>query len=228
MKKTWILLVAMIVTINSFGQKFTGGVFVSPGLTWMKPDLSKRIENEGVKLSFNFGVLADMNIIGENFKFTFGVLANKFGGKIKYLDSIPQFTTMDSTYALAKEAIVDYKLTYLSFPIGLKGRTNEIGYMTYFMKAGVQPYIRWKAKADVTQGNIADEPVNDETRFMYFDYFLGGGFEYNMGGSTSLVVEVVFNNGFSDVTTTRMYSGSLKETDKVILNHLDLRVGIIF
>ncbi len=229
MKKTWMLTIVLItVSVYSFGQKFTGGIFVSPGLTWMKPDLSKRIENNGIKLSFNFGAMADMNIVGENFKLTFGILANKFGGKVKYLDSIPQFSTLDSTYALAKNAIVDYKLTYLSFPIGLKGRTNEIGYMTYFMKAGVQPYIRWKAKADVTQGNIADEPINDETRWMYFDYFIGGGFEYNMGGSTSLVVELVFNNGFSDITTTKQYSTKLNETEKVILNHLDLRVGIIF
>jgi len=216
----------VFLSFASFAQKFTGGVFVSPGLTWMKPDLSKKVENSGVKLAFNFGVMADMNIVGENFKLTFGLLANKYGGKIKYLDSVPQFTTMDSVYAFAKEAVVDYKLTYLSFPIGLKGRTNEIGYMTYYMKAGIQPYMRWKSKADVTQNNIADASIKDEVKFMYFDYFIGGGFEYNLGGSTSLVVELVFNNGFSDVTNTVQHKAS--NTDKIILNHLDLRIGIIF
>ena len=228
MKKIIIASLAVLLVFQGFSQKFTGGVFFSPGLTWMKPDLSKRVENEGVKLGFNFGLQGDMNIVGENFRLNFGLLANKFGGEIKYLDSIPEFVTNDSTYSFSKNASVDYKLTYISLPIGLKGRTNEIGYMTYFMKAGIQPYIRWKAKADVTQGNIADEPINDEMKFMYFDYYIGGGFEYNLGGSTSLVVELVFNNGFSDLTNTRRYKDKLEETDKIILNHLDLRVGIIF
>ena len=218
-----------MIAASGFSQKFTGGVFVSPGLSWMKPDISKKIDNAGVKVNFNFGLQADMNIVGENFRLNFGLLAHKFGGKLTYSDSIPHFNTADSTYSFKSGATVDYKLTYISFPIGLKGRTNEIGYMTYFMKAGVQPYIRWKTKADVTQGNISNEAINDEMRFMYFDYFIGGGFEYNLGGSTSLVVELVFNNGFSDVTKTQtFYNGRLQDTDKVILNHLDLRVGIIF
>ncbi len=228
MKKIVVLLAVIVFSTTTFAQKFTGGVFVAPGLSWMKPDLTKRIENDGVKLAFNFGAMGDMNLIGGNFKLTFGLLVNKFGGKLRYSDSIPSFRTLDSTYSFTKGAIVDYKLTYLSFPIGLKGCTNEIGYMTYFMKAGINPFIRWKAKADVTQGNISDEPISDETRPLFLGYYLGGGFEYNLGGSTALVVEVVFNNGFSDVTKTRRYESGLKNTDKVILNHLDFRVGVMF
>jgi hypothetical protein len=230
MKKTIILVVSLFfVVFSGFSQKFTGGVFFSPSLTWMKPDLSKRVENAGVKMGFNFGLQGDMNIVGENFRLNFGLMANKLNGKITYLDSIPTFKTNDSIYSFKNGATVTYKLTYISLPIGLKGRTNEIGYMTYFMKAGIQPYILWKSKADVTQGNISNEPINDEVRFMYFDYYLGGGFEYNLGGSTSLVVEIVFNNGFSDLTRTRRYyNNKLQDTDKIILNHLDLRIGIIF
>lgn len=229
MKKIILASLAILFAFHGFSQKFTGGVFFSPGITWMKPDLSKRVENAGVKMGFNFGLQGDMNIVGENFRLNFGLLANKFGGKIKYLDSIPEFKTTDSTYSFKKDATVKYKLTYIAIPIGLKGRTNEIGYMTYFMKAGIQPYIRWKSKVDVSQGNIDNEPINDEMKFMYFDYYLGGGFEYNLGGSTSLVVEVVFNNGISDLTNTRRYKDNkLEKTDKIILNHLDLRVGIIF
>ena len=48
---------------------------------------------------------------------------------------------------------------------------------------------------------------------------LAGGFEYSLGGNTSLLVEVIFDNGFIDV---------INHKDVAKLNVLNLRVGILF
>ena len=225
-KKLLLIIIVVGTSVMASAQKFSGGIFVNPSLTWMKPDVAKNISNEGVKLGFSYGALGDLNIIGDNFSLSMGILVNNFGGKLSYSDSIPQFQTLDSTYSFSQGAIVDYKLTYVELPIGIKGKTNEIGYMTYYMKAGISPMIKWKAKADVTQGNISGEAINKEVNALFMGFYIGGGFQYNLGGTTSLVTELVFTNGLTDVTKTKVYNK--EKSDKVILNNIALRVGIIF
>ncbi len=225
-KKVTILMVILMVSYLGYSQKFSGGFFVNPSLSWMKPDVAKNVSNEGMKLGFAYGAMGDLNIIGKNFTLNMGILVDNYGGKISYSDSVPAFQTLDSTYSFEKGAIIDYKLTCLEIPVGIKGKTNEIGYMTYYMKAGVSPMLKLKAKANVTQGNISGESISKEVSSVMFGYYIGGGFEYNLGGSTSLVTELVFTNGFTDVTNT-VVEGKTK-SDKVILNNIALRIGIIF
>ncbi|HIE16558.1 MAG TPA: PorT family protein [Bacteroidales bacterium] len=224
-KKTIIIALFLLSSLIGSAQKFSGGFFLSPSLTWMKPDISKNISNEGLKLGFSYGALGDLNIIGENFSLGLGILVNNIGGKISYADSIPEFKTLDSTYAFKPGAIVDYKLTYVELPIGLKGKTNEIGYMTYYMKSGITPMFKWKAKGDVTQGNISGESIKEEVASFMMGYYIGGGFQYNLGGTTSFVTVLVFSNGLTDITKTKTEDG---KTDKVILNNIAIRIGIIF
>lgn len=225
-KKYIMLFVILFGSYLGYAQKFSGGFFVNPSLAWMKPDVAKNISNEGMKLGFSYGALGDLNIIGKNFSLSMGLLVNNFGGKLSYSDSIPQFETLDSTYAFEKGAVVDYKLTYLEIPIGIKGKTNEIGYITYYMKAGISPMFKWKAKADVSQGNISGESIKKEVSSVMFGYYIGCGFQYNLGGSTSFVTELVFTNGLNDATNTVVYKKD--KSDKIILNNIALRVGIIF
>jgi len=225
-KKIILLTIILTSSMMVSAQKFSGGIFVNPSLSWMKPDLVKNISNEKIRFGFSYGALGDLNIIGDNFSLNLGILVNNFGGKISYADSIPSFETSDSTYAFKKGAVVTYKLTYVELPIGLKGKTNEIGYITYYMKAGISPMFKWKAKADVSQENIDGEAINKEVSSFAMGFYVGGGFQYNLGGSTSLVTELVFTNGLTDITKTKVVGKD--KTDKVILNNIALRVGVIF
>ncbi len=128
---------------------------------WMKPDIRRKdINNEGVKLGFNYGLVGDYNFT-DNFAFSTGVMVNNFGGKLKFNDSISAFKANDSIYNFSKGVVIDYKLQYVKIPIALKGKTNEIGYMTYFLKAGINPMIRWKAKGDASQENIQNESIKE-------------------------------------------------------------------
>lgn len=227
MKKIFIILGLVLFVNYTFSQKVTGGIEISPIISWMKPDITKRIDNEGVKFGFNFGFIGDLNL-GDNFAFSTGILVNNFGGQLKYHDSIPQFTvdkgTSDSIYSFDPGVVIDYKLQYVEIPFSLKGKTNEIGYITYFLKAGISPMIKWKARGDVTQGNISGESITKEVTGFGFGFHVGGGIEYSLGGNTKMLIELVYTNGLSDFTKTETTEGN----EKVILNCLALRLGILF
>lgn len=230
MKKLALLIIVSFVVSNVFSQKITGGVKISPLISFMKPDVSKKIENNKIKFGFNFGLVGDLNL-SDNFAISTGINVNNLGGSLKYSDSIPNFTvdlgTSDSIYNISKGAILDYKLQYVEIPISIKGKTNEIGYITYFLQAGINPMIRWKAKGIVNGGSIIDnESIVNEVSPLFVAYNIGGGFEYSLGGNTKVLVEVIYKNGLTDITKTKVYG--VNESDKIILNSISLSVGILF
>ncbi len=230
MKKITFLIIIALIASNAFSQKFTGGIAVSPLISFMKPDISKKIENNKVKFGFNVGLVGDINLT-DNFAISTGINVNNFGGSLKYTDSISSFNvdlgTSDTSYSLASGSIIDYKLQYVEIPISIKGKTNEIGYMTYFLRAGINPMFRWKAKGIVNGGTIVDnESIKKEVSPLFMAYNIGGGFYYSLGGSTKVMVELVYKNGLTDITKTTFYNVS--KSDKIILNSISLRVGILF
>ncbi|GAB4280219.1 MAG: hypothetical protein Kow0068_04440 [Marinilabiliales bacterium] len=216
-----------------FSQKFSGGIVVSPMLSWMKPTVTKNIENESMKLGSSFGVTGDLNL-SDNFALSLGLNVNNFGGKLKYLDSIPAFSvdkgSYDSVYSFEPGAIINYKMQYVEVPFYIKGKTNEIGYMTYYLKAGINPMFKWQTKADVTQGNIAGESIKKEVSGLVIGYGFGGGFEYSLGGNTKFIVELDYLNGLTDITKTKTYNTEAKKAvdDNVILNYIAIKTGIVF
>ncbi len=226
MKKLSLLIIIAFIASSAFSQKFTGGIAVSPMISFMKPDISKKVENNKMKFGFNVGLVGDINL-SDNFAITTGINVNNFGGSLRYIDSISGFKVMDTSYNLSPGAIVDYKLQFVEIPISIKGKTNEIGYMTYFLRAGINPMFKWKAKGVINGGTIADnESIKKEVASLFMAYNIGGGFYYSLGGSTKLMVEVVYKNGLTDITKTTSYNVS--KSDKIILNTISLRVGILF
>ena len=59
-----------------------------------------------------------------------------------------------------------------------------------------------------------------------------GGFEYSFGGNAKLLTEVNFANGFTDLTSTKLWdrksSSVFEKSDKVILSNIALTVGLLF
>ena len=220
----------VFLATTAFSQKFTGGIVASPMVSYMKPDISKKVENNKAKFGFNVGLIGDINLT-DNFAISTGINVNNFGGSLKYTDSIASFKvdlgTSDTSYSLNPGAIIDYKLQYVEIPVSIKGKTNEIGYMTYFLRAGINPMFRWKAKGVVNGGTIVDnESIKDDVSALFMAYNIGGGFYYSLGGNTKVMVEVVYKNGLTDITKTTFYN--VTKSDKIILNSISLRVGILF
>jgi hypothetical protein len=229
MKKLVIILVLASFVFTAMSQnKFSGGIYINPTFAWMKPDV-KYIEKDAMRTTFGFGLVGDINFT-DNFAFQTGLRFSNMGGSLKYLDTVPSFATPDSIYKLIPNSVVKYKSQYVGIPLYIKGKTNEIGGIFYFLKAGVVPSFRYSAKGDVTVNSNDD--IKEEVRGIYTTFELGGGLEYVLGGNTRVLAEVVFSNGLTSVTKVKMWDSKTNklrsEYDKVIQNAIMLNLGILF
>jgi len=229
MKKLVIILALASFVFSANAQnKFSGGIYINPTFAWMKPDV-KHIEKDAMRTTFGFGLVGDINLT-DNFAFQTGLRFSNMGGSIKYLDTVPAFVTPDTTYKLIPNSVVKYKTQYVGIPLYIKGKTNEIGGIFYFLKAGVVPSFRYSAKGDVTVNSNDD--IKEETRGIYTTFELGGGIEYVLGGNTRVLAEVVFSNGLTGVTKTKVWDSKTNKLrddyDKVIQNGLMINLGILF
>ena len=106
-----------------------------------------------------------------------------------------------------------FKSTYVTIPFCIKLKTKEIGMMTYFGQVGINNSFRWKAKANdkvielptsATLGGASDTKSNlnitKEMNFYAASLYLGAGCEMNLSGSTSLLLGLHYNLGFTSVT----------------------------
>lgn len=133
-------------------------------------------------------------------------------------------------------------MQYIEIPLTLKLKTNEIGYLTYFLQFGLSPGICIRSKADFTtsiqSGGVTASSSSDKVDVknginnINLSMIIGGGVEYTLSGSTTLLLGVQFNNGFLDVLDDKFDDGLLSEDDRKTLkansNYLALTVGILF
>ena len=137
-----------------------------------------------------------------------------------YKDTVSISTGDNTSVGLRPGTTVAYNLSYISLPIGLKLKTNEIGYFTYFAELGFNQQINIGSRASSTGNGLNKDNVPKETNLLNMSYFFGGGVEYNIGGQTSLLAGVFFNNGFVDVLSNNKH--------KAVLNYLTFRIGVLF
>ncbi len=226
MKKYVFGLMFIIFSSGLFAQdsKVSGGLYITPVVSWLKPD-SKSVEKDGSRFGFGFGVPVDFNV-SKNFAISTGISFQNTGGSLKFLDSVPTFEAADTIYSLKAGSAVKYKTQFIEIPLSLKGKTNEIGYITYFLKAGISPCFRFKAKGDITV-NSGDD-IKAEVGAFNLGFHIAGGIEYSLGGSTKLLVEALFTNGLTNFSKTETYSKGALHKEKIIANNIALRVGILF
>jgi hypothetical protein len=222
MRKFIAILFTAFISFQSFGQtdqKFHFGLKAVPALAWFKSD-TKGLQSDGSKVGFAYGLVAEFNF-GKNYAFATGLEVAYRGGKFKSEVTTPGLTMVTSTTA---------NLEYLEIPITLKFKTNEIGAMTYYLQAGIQPGFNIRARADYSKdlqsngttnhSDSSDIDIMDATNSFNLSMVIGGGLEYNLSGNTSLMAGVTFSNGLLDV---------LDDSDaKASSNYLGLVLGILF
>ncbi len=217
MKKYIIVIIFLFSFLYIQSQDLRFGVFVDPLLSWLTPD-TKNINRDGLRIGIKGGLILD-KYFAKNYAFTTGVSISNMGGNLHYKDSVI-IETLETKQILNPESRVEYKLQYVSVPVGLKFKTNQIGYFTFFAQLGFTPQVNIKAKADASDNQIDNENISKELNPFNISYFFGGGLEYSIGGNTALIGGIIFNNGFIDVLSSK----NVKET----LSFLSIRFGIMF
>jgi len=203
----------------AFGQSnLRLGVHLDPMASWLSPK-TNRIDKDGARPGINGGLLVEY-YFHPNYGLVTGLNLGVWGGNVLYNDSVGIKTGDNSSVGLRRGSTVAYNLSYISIPVGLKLKTNEIGYFTYFAELGFNQQINIGSRATSTGNGLNKDNVPKETNLLNMAYYFGGGVEYNVGGQTSLVAGVFFTNGFVDVLSNNNH--------KAVLNALIFRIGVLF
>ena len=131
-----------------------------------------------------------------NYALVTGLNLTLLGGNLLFTDSVDISTGDGDHVIIPAGTTVAINANYISIPVALKLKSNEIGYFTYFAELGFTPQINIGSRAS-SDGNALDKDnVSKEINAFNVSFFFGGGIEYNIGGQTSLMGGIFFNNGF--------------------------------
>lgn len=217
MKKCILIVFCIIYTSYIFSQEVRIGIFAEPKINWLTPDV-KNINSDGSTMGFNIGLMVD-KYFTKNYAFATGLSINNTGGKLVYTESI-ELATTNAVETIDPNTSVRFKLQYVTIPLGLKLKTNPMGYLSFTSNIGATPQINIKAKAESEENDIQDENISEEINIFNLGYHIGGGIEYSIGGNSAISVSIIYTNGFLDITA--------REEDKINLSNVALKIGVIF
>lgn len=212
-----ILLILTFLSLQIRAQGLKFGVFADPQITWFSPE-SRTVKSDGSTFGFCGGLIIDY-YFAENYAIQSGIGIGNQGGKLSF-EEISFMNVYDGVDTLAAGTTVEYNLNYLTVPFGLKLKTNQIGYFSYYARIGMTNQFRMKARGTSTDGTLNKDSIEKEIGIYNLAYHFGAGIEYAIGEDTAFTFGVIFHNGFLDVTKS--------ENAKVNSRVLSLRAGVIF
>lgn len=225
--KIILLTIIILFGFQTFAQQkpFRFGMKVAPNIAWISSD-TEDYENDGTVVGFSWGFLADITLMEHYFLktgFNFDYLNCKL--KLPY-DSISQELTGGSLFR-------KYNFRYLEIPLTMKMRTNQFGKFAFYGNIGFGASFRIKAKSkdefvnemDSSRHNEEND-IMDEITLFRGSLIVGAGIEYFIDQSTSLVIDITYNNGLSNIFKGDNSVNDLKQ--KGHLNFVQFNVGIMF
>ncbi len=240
-------------------RKFRFGLVASPNLGWVRPNIQD-FEKSGLqaRLGFGYGLMMDFKFSeSPNYLFATGInMTNNGGALIEPLDSLDVIQVDDTTtlsnyyYGKVNRA---YRVQYVTVPLLLKMRTNEIGYMTYFAAVGLDVGVRTRAFANDKYTWVQEDAPSDrkdiniqkDMQLFRLGINLTGGGEFNLSGKTNLYVGVGYHNHFTNMFRNTPANRILKPSDdgtpdlvdgmavigkqkKAVTNYVSLNIGVFF
>jgi len=238
---------------NNF-KNFRFGLIGQPSIAWYKPDNTELMESKGSKLKFAYGLVTDFRL-NKVACFSTGIEAHYSGGELGILKDTVIYSYNDDkdTFMLTTR---NYRVSYITIPITLKMKSSEIGAFTYFGQFGVDLSIKTKARSITDNGYIwkcpyslpftSSEPkknldITNDMSLFNIGLNIGAGLEYNLEGTTSILVSVNYHNGFTNVLHST--SDELKKAtynsatqkyiysdykQNAISNYVSFSLGILF
>ena len=217
-KKLLILFVLGYSSVLFAQSKVRLGAHIDPIFSWFSPKTSQ-IEKDGARLGYNGGLIVEY-YFAPNYAFVTGLNLTQLGGNLIYKEEVDITTGEGDHVLLPPETSVAFNVNYLTVPMALKLKSNEIGYFTYYAELGFSPQVNIGSRATSTGGALNKDNVSKEINAFNVSFFFGGGIEYSLGGNTSLLAGLFFNNGFTDVLSA--------DRHKAGLNYVNIRFGVMF
>jgi hypothetical protein len=217
--------------INNPNPLLRMGLSFSPLLGFFSPDGDPDlISGDGARFTIKYGLHIDMRLSANpNYYFSTGIFLLNTGGKMNHL------RLNESGDVVERNGT--YRFNYVNLPATFMLRTNEIGYIRYFGRVGVDLGFNIQANVDYRDesmvDNVATTVTKDEDDFSdNVNLFRGAlhfeaGFEYNVGGTTNLFLSLEWNNGLNNVFH-KDYKDSEGARVKAVSNFVSLNAGVYF
>jgi len=238
MKKLTIVLILTFIIASQALQAqikpFRFGLKVAPNVGWISPD-SDEYERDGTVAGFSWGFISDFAIT-ENYFVGTGFNINYLNGKYSYphliSEPVTDTTSIDYTGIMSSKT----KLRYIDVPLTLKMKTNKFDQLQAYGQIGFSVGFNVKAKAEEdfsykvggqTMNESDERDISDEVTLVKGSLVLGGGIEYYLDNSTSILVGVTYFNGVSNILKgSNTADPSIKQ--KASPHYIELTLGVIF
>jgi hypothetical protein len=218
MRQILITILMLVAGQYLYGQsKIRLSVHADPQFSWFSSD-ENELEPDGSRFHIQTGLHMDF-FFEENYAFSLGFGINNLGGNLLYSDST-LFVSKGDSLTLAPGQSVKHKLQYLDFPVGLKLKTEELGYATLFLQVGFNPMININSSGESGDGSLDNENLKESTNLFNLGYHAGLGVEYRLGGNTALIGGLRWTSGLTDVTSN--------DKANVTIRSISLHLGILF
>lgn len=212
---TMLFMGAILATRGQSPIRFS--VEVDPQFAWFKSD-DNGIKPDGSIFHMKVGLQMDY-FFAENYAFSMGVGINNLGGNLLYADST-EFSSNGEILLVEPGQSMKMNLQYIDIPLGLKLKTEELGYATFFLQLGFNPMININAKASSDDGGIDKQDIRESIHPFNLGYHAGLGVEYQLGGSTALIGGLRWSSGLTDVTKN--------DGANVKTSALTIHIGVLF
>ncbi len=250
-------------------KKWRFGLKIAPSLNWLTP-VDKREFNGGTGVGFNWGLVIEKKL-AERISISTGFEVNHEGGKIDFVGTNDQgdidfFYYIDENYDFVETEQNSngnyvpsdtsnigrinltkrrYSNTYVTIPFGIKMKSSEIGYITYFGEFGGNFSLLWNSRVrDEADASLSLTPngvdQNDLKKLSNYSdmqigriqLLFGGGLEYNLSGTTSLFGALHYNLGFTNVARKNskylVNSSNERVSQNFSAHGIRLTVGVLF
>jgi hypothetical protein len=214
-----LVLLALIIAVHSasHAQKLEIAVFTEPQFSWISSDETEIAPN-GAVLNLNTGLEFDIFFM-KNYAFSVGISMNNSGGKLLYSNDIDFIQTGDTLH-IAGGSTLKHNLQYISVPLGLKLKSEELGYTTFYFHGGLVPMINIHANTSSDLLSLTRVNIKPNINFFNMNYFAEAGIEYRLGGNTALIAGLKWSSGFTDVSSNDLANNNI--------NSVGLHLGILF
>jgi len=214
-----VLAVAALSIHDMSAQSLHMGIFFDPLVGWYSSD-NNLVTGEGSKAGFATGVSANW-YFKENYAFSTGFTYLRTGGVQSYENEVTfLFSNFTSTVVPGEK--VSYVADYFILPIGMKLKSNQIGYFNIFTDFGLDPGILNRGKISIPSLSVVDESATKEISKGVLGFHIQLGAEYSLGGTTLLNFGIGYEGSLSDVTIDNSGQPNDKTKNRIIRLHLGL------
>lgn len=156
------------------------GLTFSPNMSWLRYGGNNKVDKK-LELGYSYGLAADF-ALAENYAFATGFLV----------------TNLKSSAQLAPQAPTNtYKIQYLDIPFGLKLKSTQRYYRSYFGQFGFTGGIKMSSERAVGDEESLD--LGSEAKPLRLGLQIGGGVEWQLDHNLKMMTGLSFNNGLNEV-----------------------------